>query len=162
MSENFQVVRVDYHNPEHASALVELLNAYALDPMGGGIPLTESTRCTLVTKLAQLPNAFSLIGYLDQQPVALANCFEAFSTFRNQPLLNVHDFAILPAWRGRGFSQQLLAAIEQLARARGCCKITLEVLEGNQPARAAYARFGFDAYLLDPQKGKALFWQKLL
>jgi ribosomal protein S18 acetylase RimI-like enzyme len=37
----------------------------------------------------------------------------------------------------------LLAAAEAHAVAIGCCKLTLEVLEDNAPARGLYARFGF-------------------
>jgi hypothetical protein len=32
-----------------------------------------------------------------------------------------------------------------VARQRGCCKITLEVLEGNAVAQASYGKFGFAA-----------------
>ena len=53
-------------------------------------------------------------------------------------------------------------AIEQHAREIGCCKVTLEVLEGNHPAKKAYSQAGFAAYELDPEAGQALFWQKKL
>jgi len=44
----------------------------------------------------------------------------------------------------------------------GCCKLTLEVLEGNTVARAAYQACGYSGYELNPEIGKALFWQKKL
>jgi len=40
--------------------------------------------------------------------------------------------------------------------------VTLEVLEGNLPARTAYERFGFGGQTLDDTTGHALFWQKPL
>jgi ribosomal protein S18 acetylase RimI-like enzyme len=52
--------------------------------------------------------------------------------------------------------------VEELAGRLGCCKLTLEVLEGNSIAQAAYRSLGFDAYQLDPSLGKALFWEKKL
>jgi len=55
-----------------------------------------------------------------------------------------------------------LTASEKIARESGCCKITLEVLEGNHVARAAYSAFGFKGYELDPKMGKALFLEKKL
>jgi len=58
--------------------------------------------------------------------------------------------------------QALLAAAQDLARARGCCKLTLEVLTGNQPALASYLKFGFAPYALDPAAGQASFMQKWL
>ena len=69
---------------------------------------------------------------------------------------------MLPDWRGTGISQRLLAAVEQLAREQNCCKLTLEVLDGNVAARRAYAKYGFDGYQLDPAFGNALLLQKTL
>lgn len=44
--------------------------------------------------------------------------------------------AVVPKFRGLGLSQRMLHKVEDIARQRGCCKITLEVLEGNAVARA--------------------------
>ncbi|MBF0471653.1 MAG: GNAT family N-acetyltransferase, partial [Gammaproteobacteria bacterium] len=65
-------------------------------------------------------------------------------------------------YRQQGISQQLLAEVEEVARARGCCKLTLEVLSGNPVAQASYQKFGFSSYSLNPKTGVALFWQKNL
>lgn len=157
-----EVIRADYHDPAHANAIVELLDAYARDPMGGGEALAVDVKERVVRELARLPHAFSLIAYLDGAAIGLVNCFEAFSTFAARPLINIHDFVVLAAYRGRGVSQHLLQAVEAAARERGCCKITLEVLSGNEAARAAYAKFGFRDYTLDVRAGSALFWQKPL
>jgi len=56
----------------------------------------------------------------------------------------------------------MLDKVQAVARDEGCCKLTLEVLEGNESARIAYARCGFTAYALDPAAGHAQFWQKEL
>ena len=45
---------------------------------------------------------------------------------------------------------------------KNCCKITLEVLEGNTIAKNAYKKFGFMGYELDPKMGKAMLWEKSL
>ncbi len=57
-------------------------------------------------------------------------------------------------------SPELLEKVEELAHEKGCCKITLEVIEGNEVAKSAYLKFGFAEYELDPALGHALFWQK--
>ena len=57
---------------------------------------------------------------------------------------------------------KILAKVEEVARERKCCKLTLEVLEGNKIAQNAYRSFGFEGYELDPKIGKAMFWQKIL
>jgi len=52
--------------------------------------------------------------------------------------------------------------VEEVAMAGDCCKLTLEVLEGNKLAQQVYRRFGFQGYELDPKMGRALFYEKKL
>lgn len=80
----------------------------------------------------------------------LVNCFEGFSTFAAEPLVNVHDVSVVDTFRGLGLSHKMLEKVEDIARERGCCKITLEVLEGNPVAQGAYRKFGFSDGQLDP------------
>lgn len=159
---NADTIIVDYRNPVHAQHLVQLLDHYARDPMGGGQPLPDSVKETLVEELAKRSFAFSLLCYVEDKPVALTNCFEGFSTFAAKPLINIHDIVVHREYRGQGLSQAMLTKVEQIARNRGCCKITLEVLSGNEVAQGAYEKFGFELYQLDPTAGQAQFWQKFL
>ena len=77
-------------------------------------------------------------------------------------LLNIHDITVTPEFRGRGLSKKIMQKVEEIAQEIGCCKITLEVLEGNKVAQALYMSCGFAAYSLDATMGSALFWQKKL
>jgi len=156
------IERADYANPRDAEAVVALLDAYARDPMGGATPLTAEVRAALVPGLAATPGAFSLIARMDDEPIGLANSFTGFSTFAARPLVNIHDVVVLPGHRGRGIARALFARVEAEARALGACKVTLEVLSGNAPARALYASLGYGDFALDPETGSALFWQKKL
>jgi len=155
-------VLADYDDATHATDLVALLDDYARDPTGGGEPLAPAVRDALAGTLARTPNAFSILGYREGRPVALANCFVTLSTFACRPLVNVHDLTVVSARRGQGVGRALLEAVEREARLRGACKVTLEVLEGNAPARRAYERAGFRPYALDATIGTALFLQKTL
>jgi len=163
---SLHVLPVDYNQPAHREALVMLLDAYARDPMGGGEGLSQDVKVRLCDELARRPQAFSFIAWegsgAPTQAVGLINCLEGYSTFKAKPLMNIHDVAVLPSHRGAGVAQVLLAAAEQLARQRGCCKLTLEVLTGNQRALSSYLRFGFAPYALDPAAGQASFMQKWL
>lgn len=154
--------RVDYRQPIEARAAIYLLDAYARDPMGGGEPLSEYSRKHLAEALADRNDALTLLAWDDEQPIGLLNAFEGFSTFYCKPLINIHDLYVVPAWRNRGLARQLIDAAEAIARERGCCKLTLEVLDGNEPAQASYRRVGFEPYRLDEAQGQAQFWQKLL
>ena len=157
-----RVCRADYGNPLHGRALVDLLDAYARDPAGGGVPLSSFTKSNLVKELAARAGVFSVLAFDGDLAVGLANCFEGFSSFACRPLINVHDLAVLPNYRGRGVGKQMLALVESIARARGACKLTLEVLQGNQSAIRLYERVGFANYQLDPALGNAQFLQKWL
>jgi GNAT superfamily N-acetyltransferase len=157
-----EVVLVDYRDPAQAAALVELLDGYARDPAGGGTPLSAQVRAELPAALAARPQAFSVLAYDDGQAVGLINCVEGFSTFACRPLVNVHDVVVASSHRGQRLAQRMLERVEQEARARGACKLTLEVLSGNVSARKAYEREGFADYQLDPAFGSAMFMQKKL
>lgn len=160
--QSIEILQADYTNPQHAQDLVYLLNAYAMDPMGGGVALTEQVQNTLIAELAKRSFALSFLAYVNGNPAGLLNAFEAFSTFAAKPLLNIHDIIVIKEFRGLQLSQKLLTALESIARERGCCKLTLEVLQGNETAKCAYQKFGFAGYVLDPEVGQALFWQKKL
>jgi len=157
--------QADYANPQHMRALLDLLDGYARDPMGGAEPLSDFARANLPQALAARPFMFSVLAFDESQgklPVGLVNCVEGFSTFACQPLVNVHDVVVLASRRGQRVAEQMLTLVEQLARARGACKLTLEVLEGNASAQKLYRRLGFDNYQLDPAMGQAQFMQKWL
>lgn len=159
---SINIIQVDYHHPKHAHDLIQLLDAYAQDPMGGGEPLSDYAKQNLVPSLAKRADALSVLAYEAEQAIGLINCFEGFSTFYCQPLMNIHDVVVIKAYRGRGISQLMLQTIETMARQRACCKLTLEVLSNNQPAISAYEKFGFKPYQLDPAAGQALFCEKLI
>ena len=164
-SSGFRIVRADYADDLHAQALVELLDAYARDPMGGGEPLSAFARTNLVAALARRAQAFSVLAFDDSgqgRAIGLVNCLEGFSTFACKPLINVHDVTVLAEYRGRGIATAMLALVEQIARERGACKLTLEVLEGNDAAMRVYRRYGFANYQLASAAGHAQFLQKYL
>ena len=156
------VLQASYSNSVHAEAIGLLLNHYAQDPMGGGHALSADLLQQLPAELAKRPYAFSVLAFVGGEPAGLVNCFEGFSTFACRPLVNVHDVVVKEPFRGLGLSQKMLQKVEEIARQRGCCKITLEVLEGNPVAQASYRKFGFDDSIFDPAHGRMLFWSKAL
>lgn len=156
------VIDADLLNPVHAKATTYLLNHYSEDEMGGGQELAQFVKDNLVAELRRRREAHVVLALEGDKPVGLAILMEGFSTFSCMPLLNIHDVVVLSGYRGKGIAQKLLSKAEEIARSLGCCKLTLEVLEGNKAAQAAYKASGFRGYELDPKMGKALFWQKKL
>ena len=153
---------VNWLKSDESHAVVEVLNSYASQSVGGGVPLSPEVRANLCAELAKRAQAIVLLAWVGSQPVGLAIAFEGFSTFACRPLINIHDLAVLPKFQCRGVGKALMAALETEARRRGCCKITLEVLENNQHALKLYESVGFISYQLNPTIGRALFFEKKL
>ena len=63
MPDSLSILQADYANPVHARVLIDLLDAYARDPAGGGEPLSEFARTRLVHELAARPQAFSVLAF---------------------------------------------------------------------------------------------------
>jgi GNAT superfamily N-acetyltransferase len=158
----FEIIRADLNRAEHAQAYLTLMSHYACDPMGGGEDLCDFAKQNLVKTLLARQDVFIVLAFKDKQPAGLVTAIEGFSTFACQPLLNIHDVVVFKAFRGQGVSALLFAEIEKIAKERHCCKLSLEVLEGNNIARKAYSKLGFAGYQLEPEYGNALFWTKSL
>mgnify|MGYP001544491659 FL=1 len=158
----FHIRRADYSNASDAEAIIRLMQFYAKDPMGGVRPLSEDTVNNLVPSLSKIPGALTLLAFDAEEAIALVTCFEGFSTFKCEPLLNIHDVIVQQSYRGKGLVGEMLQQVERIARERGCCKLTLEVLEGNRAARRAYEKAGFTDYRLLPETGRAIFQHKLI
>ena len=163
---SIEIVEANLDCAEHARDVVALTAAYALDPMGNGGPLADEVLQRLIPGLKALPTTLIFLALEDvngvRRGVAIANCFVGFSTFLGRPLINIHDLAVLPEYRGRGIGKQLLQRIEQKALELGCGKLTLEVLENNHRARQLYEQSGFHQASYTDDAGGALFFAKPL
>ena len=157
-----EIIKADLNISEHAEAMMQLMETYAIDPMGGNKELSDHVKRNLVQELIKRTNSHIIIAFTNSQPAGLVICFEGFSTFNYKPLLNIHDLIVSPSHRRKGIARSLLQKVEAIAIELSCCKLTLEVLEGNTSAKSLYQSFGFEGYELNSQMGKALFWHKEL
>jgi ribosomal protein S18 acetylase RimI-like enzyme len=137
------IIEADLHQPLHQRAVVELIDQYAREPVAGGKGLAPQVRERLIDELRKQSNRLVLLALADETPVGIAVCFQGFSTFHARPLINVHDLAVHPEFRGRGIGRRLLEEVERIARQRGCCRITLEAYAINPRARELYRRLGY-------------------
>lgn len=158
----FTIIKADLNNKNHANAYLTLMSHYACDPMGGGEDLSDFAKKNLVSTLLKRDDVVILLVFKGDQPAALLTAIEGFSTFSCKPLFNIHDVTVTQEFRGLGLTKILFAEIEKIAKQRDYCKITLEVLSGNEIAKNAYAKQGYSDYQLDPSHGSALFWTKSL
>jgi ribosomal protein S18 acetylase RimI-like enzyme len=152
-----QVISCDFENKAHCEALVCLMSEYIADKMGGGAPYTEEQKIRLVEGLKNHPAKLVYLAEAHGGFVGLVNCFVNFATFTVKPFINIHDVIVTAAWRGNGIGRKMLEKVLETADGMDCSKVTLEVREDNQSARALYNSLGFmDA---DPRQ---FYWAKFL
>ena len=151
------ISEADLSNPEDALAVLVLLQTYASDPMGGGQPIAPDVLEMLIPRLRTVDSRLVLLARLNGRPAGLAIAFRVFSTFRAAPVLNLHDLAVHPDFRGQGVGRELLKKIELHATRTGCCRVTLEVRQDNEPAQKLYRSLGFG-----PGEPMQEFWLKHL
>jgi GNAT superfamily N-acetyltransferase len=73
-------------------------------------------------------------GYLGSEQVAFARVISDFATFAN-----LVDVFVLPAYRGRGYSKQMVEAVIAHPELQGLRRFTLATFDAHQ----LYARYGF-------------------
>lgn len=83
-----------------------------------------------------IDNSLCFGGYLDGRQVAFARVISDYATFAN-----LVDVFVLPAFRGRGYSKQLMVAIMAHPSLQGLRRFTLATAD----AHALYERYGFAA-----------------
>lgn len=156
------VIEADLETEAHRQAVLDMVNAYAMDPMGNSKPLEPEVRRNLIPGLRNHPTTLILLAYEGEEPVGIAVCFRGFSTFAARALLNIHDLSVVPSHRGRGIGRMLLESVERKAREMGCCKVTLEVLEKNENAGRLYETIGFSLAPYGAGSGASFFMAKPL
>jgi len=157
-----EILEADLDCQEHQQAVVALLDAYAMDPMGNGKALSNEVRRELIPGLQRHPTTIIFLAFQYKKAVGIAACFGGFSTFAARPLINIHDFYVIPEVRGQKIGQMILTAIEQKARHTNCCKVTLEVQQNNHRAQRIYEAAGFSRSVYVEAAGGALFLSKPL
>jgi GNAT superfamily N-acetyltransferase len=81
-----------------------------------------------------IENSLCFGGFLDGSQVAFARVISDYATFAN-----LVDVFVLPPFRGRGFSKQLMEAVLGHPRLQGLRRFTLATGD----AHGLYAKFGF-------------------
>jgi len=140
-----QILECDFGNAMHRQAVIDLMNNYMADHMGGELPPHETNKAErMVEGLADHPSKLVLLAKNDDKFVGLTNCFVNFGTFAAKPFINIHDLVVLDTCRGKGIGRMIMNTIVEKAKELDCAKITLEVRDDNTRAQALYKSIGFD------------------
>jgi ribosomal protein S18 acetylase RimI-like enzyme len=91
----------------------------------------------------QLSSLTGLIGYLEDEPIALASYSYDFSIYNGRPVLSFKEFYVRPRHRRGGYGQQLLLQVIREAKYHDCVHIRWHVHADNKIAQAYYGSLGF-------------------
>jgi GNAT superfamily N-acetyltransferase len=107
------------------------------------LPEARATEADLrETLFGDRPFAEVVIGRVGAEAVGFALFFHNYSTFLGKPGIYLEDLFVRPAHRGKGFGEQLLRHLAQLAVQRGCGRFEWSVLDWNQQAIDFYKKLG--------------------
>lgn len=157
MMSDIKIIECDFSNSEHCAKLVQLMNDYISDKMGGGDLIKGEKESQLIEGLKNHPSKLILFATYKNEIAGLTNCFINFGTFAVAPFVNIHDVIINRNFRGKGLGKALMKGIIEKAKDLKCAKITLEVREDNTTAQNLYKSLGFDEC-----ESKMFFWSKYL
>ena len=88
------------------------------------------------------PKFWAFIAECGGRAAGYALYFFTYATWYGRQILFVEDIFILEEFRRRGLATALIRELARIALARDCYGLVWEVLEWNQPARAAYKAWG--------------------
>lgn len=161
MTAEIEILEADLSNAQHCEAVAQLVNVLALEA-----PPHESLSAEVLNEMPRglqaFPTSLTLLAQVEDEFAGVAVCYWGYSTFRAKPLINIHDVAVKPTHRRRGIARALMQEVENRARAKGCCKITLEVDQDNENAQRLYADLGFLGQTNAAMPSAAFFWHKPL
>lgn len=143
-------VRQDTDKPDHPVAvrpwpegfllrtggLPDAQSMAVLDALCFTIPWTEEMFCQ---ELSVHNQAHYLV--LEQEKAGVIGYGGYWQVLDEAQIMNI---AVHPLWRGHGLATVLLTTLIDLARKSDLKWMSLEVREGNEPARRLYSRLGFE------------------
>jgi GNAT superfamily N-acetyltransferase len=99
----------------------------------------ESLRAAL---FGDAPAAQTLLGFVDDKPIAYATYFFTFATMVGKRGIWLDDLFIDPAFRGKGVGQALMAYLASIAVQNQCGRFEWMVLDWNEMAIDFYKSLG--------------------
>jgi GNAT superfamily N-acetyltransferase len=87
-------------------------------------------------------HAEALIAHMGADPAGFALFHGTFSTWECRPGIWLEDLFVAERYRRGGVGSELLSAVAEVARDRGCARLEWAALDWNEPALRFYAGLG--------------------
>ena len=91
------------------------------------------------------PRIEVLLAEIDGEARGMLILYQSYSSWRGAPALMIHDLFVEEMARGSGAGKALVKEAAKMAVARGACRLDVNVLGWNEPARKFYESLGFSA-----------------
>ena len=156
-----EIAELNLAEPDGVNKFTQLLDAYCCTLNGGGVALSDEVRNRLFNVMPQYGNAIAFLSHHQNKPTGVVFGFYNLYVFSAQPYANVQFIFVLPEFQRRGIAKKLMLAFEARTRELGCCKVTLEVREGNEQAKALYSALEYRRGTFGPHNDALEFWERL-
>lgn len=157
-----EIAALNLTEPEGVERFMQLLDAYCHTPGGGGASLSDEVRNKLFNAMPQYGNMIAFLSRHHDKPTGVVLGFYNLFVFSAQPYANVQFIFVLPEFQRQGIAKKLMLAFEAKAHELGCCKVTLEVRESNERAKALYSVLGYRQGTFGPCNDALEFWERRL
>lgn len=114
----------------------------ALARQHGVEPTTEDLHQAFEFALRNPDEYRFCVAAREREVLAVAALHRAYSSWHGKPYGTIEDVYVSEQARREGLATKLLEFIRQEAVRRGYCRLSLDVLDDNEPAQACYRRFG--------------------
>jgi GNAT superfamily N-acetyltransferase len=136
--------KIRFAIPADSRSVLNLLSQLAaFEGEPGGIALDEATLTR--DAFCDQPRIEILLAEIDHIPLGLLILYHSYSSWRAKPAVMIHDLFVEEAARGSGAGRALVEAAARRAIEVGACRLDVNVLNWNQPARQFYDSLGFIA-----------------
>lgn len=121
--------------------LLSQLAAFEGEP--GSVSMDETT--LLRDAFGPTPRIEVLLAEIDAEVRGMLILYQSYSSWRGAPALMIHDLFVEEMARGSGAGKALVKEAAKMAMTRGACRLDVNVLGWNEPARKFYENLGFSA-----------------
>lgn len=157
-----EIAELNLAEPDGVEKFTQLLDAYCRTPNGGGVALSDEVRNRLFNVMPQYGNVIAFLSRHQNKPAGVVFGFYNLYVFSAQPYADIQFIFVLPEFQRRGIAKKLMLAFEAKAHELGCCKVTLEVREGNEQAKALYSVLEYRRGTFGPRNDVLEFWERRL
>jgi ribosomal protein S18 acetylase RimI-like enzyme len=120
-----------YLDPDHRSEVVQLWESVF------GYPTAHNKPAVAIDKKIEANDRLFFVALLG--PAVVGTVMAGYDGHRGW----IYSVAVAPQHRRKGIGSRLMSVAEEALIERGCVKINLQILEGNEAVTAFYSSLGF-------------------